>query len=71
MRRHLEVLAGPLVLLSLCDNHLGQHIKQAMGNRLLALKDGWTPGSMLLARATAPADLIHSDGNLGEGWDQV
>ena len=71
VRRHLEVLARPLVLLSLCDNHLRQDIKQAMEKQLLALNDGWTPGSMRLTRAVAPPDLIHRDGNLGKGWNQV
>ena len=45
------------------------YLSQAMGNRLLALKDCWTLGSMLLARATAPANLIHCNDNLGEWWD--
>ena len=71
MRRHLEVLAGPLVILSLAADRLAPEHREAMGRRLLELRDHWTPGDMPLVRAAAPPDLIQADGNLGEEWYEV
>ena len=71
VRRHLEVLAGPLVILSLAADRLDPEDREAMGRRLHELRDHWTPGAMRLEVADAPADLIQRDGDLGEGWYQV
>ena len=71
VRRHLEVLAGPLVILSLANTTLSPEKREAIGRRLYELRRLWTPGSIPLRRACAPPDLIQADGNLGDGWYQV
>ena len=71
MRRHLELLAGPLVILALADGHLSADGREEMGRKLYSLKSQWTPGAMHLQRAAAPPDLIQPDGDLGEGWLEV
>ena len=71
MRRHLEVFAGPLVILCLAAEPLEAEDREAVGRRLYELKDRWTPGAMPLERAAAPPDLIQADGNVGEGWYEV
>ena len=71
VRRHLEVLAGPLVILSLAADRLDPEEKEAMGKRLHELRDHWSPRAMPLVRAAAPPELIQADGNLGEGWYEV
>ena len=60
VRRHLEVLAGPLVILSLAADRLDPEEKEAMGKRLHELRDHWSPGAMPLVRAAAPPELIQS-----------
>ena len=71
VRRHLEQLAGPLVILSLAADHLDLEDREAIGRRLHELRHHWTPGAMPLKVADAPPDLIQADANLGEGWYQV
>ena len=71
MRRHLEVLSGPLIVLSLVDTCLPQATREAIGMKLLTLQDEWNPGAMPIRRAAASHDLISSEGALGEDWHEV
>ena len=43
-RRHLDVLAGPLVILALAAPRLDSETKEAMGRKLHHLQHQWTPG---------------------------
>ena len=71
MKRHLEVLAGPLTILSLVDAKLPDNVREAVGRKLLALKDEWDVGSMPISRASAPPDIISQDGVMDEDWYEV
>ena len=71
MRRHLEVLAGPLTVLSLADTNLPQESREAVGKKLVDLQHEWNPGAMPLKRASAPEDLVSPEGIIGEDWHEV
>ena len=71
LRRHLETLAGPLVVLSLAADRVDIEAKEAMGRRLHAIQHEWTPGQMPRRHAVAPADFIHSEGYVPEEWLEV
>ena len=71
LRRHLETLAGPLVVLSLAADRVDTEAKEAMGRRLHAIQHEWTPGHMPLRKAEAPADFIHAEGYVPEAWLEV
>ena len=71
LRRHLETLAGPLVILSLAAERVDTETKEAMGRRLHAIQHEWNPGQMPLRRADAPDDFIHANGYVPEEWIQV
>ena len=69
-----QVLAAqmiPLTVLSLADKCLGEETREAIGRKLLNLQDEWNPGAMPLRRASAPHDLISSEGILGDNWQEV
>ena len=71
MWRHLEVLAGPLIVLSLVDTCLPQATREAIGMKLLTLQDEWNPGAMPIRRAATSHDLISSECALGEERHEV
>ena len=71
MRRHLEVLAGPLTVLSLADTKLSEESREAVGKRLVELQHEWNPGAMPLRRASAPEDLVSPEGIVGDTWHEV
>ena len=71
MGRHLEVLAGPLTVLSLADTALSQATREAMGKKLVELQDEWNCGAMPLRRASAPRDFVSREGIIGDDWQEV
>ena len=70
-RLHLDVLAGPLVILALAAPRLDSEIKEAMGRKLHQIQHQWTPGAIPLGRSAAPPDFIQRDGSLSQEWYQV
>ena len=70
-RRHLDVLAGPLVILALAAPRLDSETKEAMGRKLHELQHQWTPGAIPLGRSAAPPDFIEADGSMPLEWYEV
>ena len=70
-KRHLDVLAGPLVILALAAPRLNSEIKEAMGRKLHQIQHQWTPGAIPPGRSAAPPDFIQPDGSLSLEWYEV
>jgi len=70
-KRHLDVLAGPLVILALAAPRLTSDIREAMGQKLHQIQHQWTPGAMRPGRSAAPPDFIQADGSLSLEWYEV